>query len=274
MVCSVQYLSCADRIRSGSLFIIAIIVLTIKCEVWGGGANEFVSEGFGKPQTQNLLDYGANGRPVPLASLALIANAPQIIVSYIYVAYNGLFTSMLSTAEWVGYSLCPRGLSVAWPKGHQRSRGFLEIPYAYGAPIMVASTLLHWLISQSLFLVRITVYGTDGTELIFRSISATGFSAYPIVFALSMGGAMLIAVLLFGLVKTYPGTMPLAACCSASIAASCQPVEDMARDGSVTERLQWGVVGEGTTVDGHDKIEHASFSTGQVAPLVAGHFYA
>lgn len=163
---------------------------------------------------------------------------------------------------------------MAWPEGHQRSRGFLEIPYAYGVPIMVASTLLHWLISQSLFLVRITIYETNGTERMSRAINATGWSAYPIVFALSMGGAMLTAVLLLGLLKSYPGTMPLAACCSASIASSCQPVEDMARDGSATERLQWGVVGEGTTVDGHDKIEHASYSTGQVTPLIAGHFYA
>lgn len=208
------------------------------------------------------------------AAGSLLANTPQIIVSYIYLAYNGLFTSMLSNAIWVGYSVRRKGLRVAWPRGQQRARGFLQLPYSYAVPIMVASTLLHWLISQSLFLVRIYIYNYDGTHKSDNLISATGYSPYAIVFALSMGGAMLVAALLLGFLRTYPATMPLAACCSASIAAACQPREDMAKDGLTLEKLQWGVVDGGMSVDDHDPIEHACFSTKEVTPLVAGRTYA
>lgn len=94
--------------------------------------------------------YGTQKSP---AVASVLANLPRLIVSYIYAAYNSFFTSMLATAEWVGYSLSPRGLRVTWPKGQQRSRAFLQLPHIYAIPIMTASTLLHWLISQSLFLV-------------------------------------------------------------------------------------------------------------------------
>ena len=139
---------------------------------------------------------------------------------------------------------------------------------------MVASTLLHWLISQSLFLVRITIYDYDGTELPNSLVSSTGYSPYATVFALSMGGAMLVAALLLGFLRTYPATMPLAACCSASIAALCQPQEDMAKDDLTLEKLQWGVVDQDLTINGHDKVEHACFSAEEVAPLVTGRTYA
>jgi len=85
-----------------------------------------------------------------------LANTPQMLVSYIYLAYNGLFTSMLATAEWVEHSVPRRGLRVAWPRGQQRATSFLSLPYTYAVPIMAASTMLHWLISESLFLVRTT----------------------------------------------------------------------------------------------------------------------
>ncbi len=243
--------------------------------MWTHGNKRLVTSGFGKPDTNYLL--GHEGLFLTVQSPAvgsLLANTPQIIVSYIYLAYNGLFTSMLSNAEWVGYSVRRKGLRVAWPRGQQRARGFLQLPYIYAVPIMVASTILHWLISQSLFLVRIYVWAGDEIGGVDSSISSIGYSPYAIVFALSLGGAMLMAALLLGFLRTYPATMPLAACCSASIAAACQPREDMAKDELTLERLQWGVVDGGMSVDGDDHIEHACFSAKEVTPLVAGRYYA
>ena len=181
---------------------------------------------------------------------------------------------MLATAEWVRYSFRSRGLRVTSPRGHQRASYYLQLPYTYGVPIIIASALLHWLISQSLFLVRISVYAYDGIESPSRSISATGYSPYAIVFAVCMGGALLIGVLLLGFLRKYPATMPLAACCSASIAASCQPEEDMAKDSLAQEKLQWGVVDQGMMADDHDGPLHASFSTKGVEPLIPGRTYA
>ena len=181
---------------------------------------------------------------------------------------------MLATSEWVGYSISPRGLRVTWPRGHQRSRAFLQLPYIYAIPIMTASTLLHWLISQSLFLVSITIYDTGGKEWADARISTVGFSPYATIFAICMGGAMLLAVLLVGIFRTYPGTIPLAACCSASIAAACQPQQGEVKDELAFKKLKWGVVDRSPRRDGDETFEHASFSAREVAPLVAGLTYA
>jgi len=105
-------------------------------------------------------------------------------------------------------------------------------------------------------------------------ISAVGYSPYAIVFAVSFGGAMLVAALLVGFLKTYPATIPLAACCSASIAALCQPQQDMAEDESTLKRLQWGVVDQGLLTDCRDDAGHACFSAKEVTPLIAGRTYA
>lgn len=242
--------------------------------MWRGGFAERVSGGFAKANTNALLNELYFGLGQTPARAALVANAPQIVVSYIYLAYNGLFTCVLATAEWVNYSVRPRGLRVTWPRGQQRSRSYLQLPYTYGVPLLTASALLHWLISQSLFLMRVTVYKFDGTESRDDSVVATGFSPYAIVFALSLGGAMLLAVLLLGFLRRFPATMPLAACCSASTAASCQPQEDMAKDDLTLQKLQWGVVDQRLMTGGYDGALHATFSTQDVDPLTDGQKYA
>ena len=85
---------------------------------------------------------------------------------------------------------------------------------------------------------------------------------------------MLLAVLLLGIFRRYPGTIPLAACCSASIAAACQPQQSEVQDDLAFEKLQWGVMEKSTTRDGDESYEHASFSARKVTPLVAGMTYA
>ena len=84
---------------------------------------------------------------------------------------------------------------------------------------------------------------------------------------------MLVAALLLGFLRTYPATIPSAACCSASIPALCQPQEDIAKDDLTLEKLQWGVVDQDLTINGHDKVEHACFSAEEIAPLVTGRTY-
>lgn len=181
---------------------------------------------------------------------------------------------MLTTAEWVRYSVRPRSLRVTWPRGQQRAHNYLQLPYTYGVPLLIASTILHWLISQSVCLVRVTAYDFDGTELPQYSVSAAGYSPYAIVFAISMGAVMLVAALLVGFLRTYPATMPLAACCSAFIAALCQPQENMTEDDLTLKKLQWGVVDQGTMGNGHDAFEHACFFANDGGPLIARETYA
>lgn len=242
--------------------------------LWRGSPSAIASQGFGRPSLGAVVLPDNSYSP---ATASLLANTPQIIVSYIYLAYNNLFTHMLATAEIISYSTSRKHLRVAFPRGKQRSEKFLQIPYKWGIPIMTASILLHWLISQSLFLFRITIYDYKGIPQPDLAISTTGFSSYAIIFALCMGSAMLLTVLIVGFGRKFPATMPLAACCSASIAALCQPYDGRMTAKDVTMgRLQWGAMRErssGIGDDGKYGAGRACFSARAVLPLVEGRTY-
>jgi hypothetical protein len=150
-----------------------------------------------------------------------------------------------------------RGLRVTSPvpHTHQRSSYHLQLPYRYGLLLMTASALLHWLVSESFFLVRVTVFQPNGIEDSSALISTVGYSALTITVALAMMLFMLVVIALFGVLRRYDGSdmMPLVAGCSASLAAATQPGNAaMLRNqkfesGMELERLVWGVVGASTS---------------------------
>lgn len=85
----------------------------------------------------------------------LLANLPQTIVSFIYMSYNGIFTCMCANREWSQYAVKRAPLRVTFPSPTQHSTFFIQLPYKYSVPLFIASILLHWFTSQSIFLVRI-----------------------------------------------------------------------------------------------------------------------
>lgn len=72
-------------------------------------------------------------------------------------------------------------LRVSEPVGIQRSSYFISLPLRYGIPLTASSTLLHWLISQSLFLARITAMKPDGSTDLTNSFSTCGYSPMAII---------------------------------------------------------------------------------------------
>ena len=82
---------------------------------------------------------------------AVVANLPQVALSIAYLAYNGLFTRMLGEWEWSLLSVRYQGLRVSRPKGRQRSSYRLQLPYRWSIPLMATSGLLHWLVSNCIF---------------------------------------------------------------------------------------------------------------------------
>lgn len=89
---------------------------------------------------------------------------------------------------------------------------------------------------------------------------------------------MLLAVLILGFGRRFSATMPLAACCSASVAALCQPHHGRVTESDVTmDRLQWGAIGDGRSEigdNGNGGVGHACFSAKGVLPLIVGRTYA
>ncbi|KAK5157013.1 hypothetical protein LTS14_004530 [Recurvomyces mirabilis] len=199
-----------------------------------------------------------------LATEVLLANLPQVICSLLYFAYNGLFTSMVLSHEYSQYMLRNRrkALRVSSPKGEQRSKYFLHLPYTYSIPLIAISTLLHWLVSQSLFLVRVTT-GSQGED--YR-ISSLGFSCSPILATIIVGSVLVLGAIGFGCRK-LASSMPLASSCSVAISAACHPPgEDT--DAALLQ-LSWGEVGEANT-----ELGHCSFTSEETRSPRPRHLYA
>lgn len=106
------------------------------------GVNPF-SLGFGDLNSTAVLE----GIIPSIVSAVLVANSPQFLLSFLYFAYNSLWTYMLLTDEWASYARRRKPLRVTSPTGIQRSTYRLQLLYRYGIPLMLMSGLLHWLVS-------------------------------------------------------------------------------------------------------------------------------
>jgi hypothetical protein len=101
------------------------------------------------PQNEDVRD--AHLDRLPLISLTMVANTPQLILSICYLAYNGLFTRMLAEFEWSKYSVEFRSLRVTEPRGSQNATYRLQLPYRFSIPLIIISIALHWIYSNCIY---------------------------------------------------------------------------------------------------------------------------
>ena len=226
----------------------------------------------------------------------LLANLPQGLVSILYLSYNGIFTAMLANREWSNYAHKRATLRVTTPSPTQRSSYFLSLPFTYSVPLLIASTLLHWLISQSLFVARITVYKNGevvkpGEGNVFSGQNSgvdLGFSDSALIATIVWGCVLVVTCLLIAGFCTYHKESPLGGTNSAVISAAChvkyivgreirvertqlsQGEERKVNEEVVDRPLQWGVTVEGT----RDKVGHCCFSDQVVKKPEEGCLYA
>jgi hypothetical protein len=241
--------------------------LTIR-QMYRGTNDTMISLGFGAVNSKMLLKIGlprkgANG----LASSVLFANLPQIILSFVYLSYNALVTCMLLASEYSGYEVHRKTLRVTTPCGQQRSTYWLQLPYTYGIPVMATSATLHWLISQSIFLVRVEVYYKDILYGI-PNVSAVGLSPAPMLVIVILGLCLVAITIGLGFRKLEGNAMPVAASCSLALAAAAhRPAGDV--DAAVLP-VKWGEVVEMGTAD----VGHCSFTSQEVLGVKPGRKYA
>ena len=205
----------------------------------------------------------------------LVANIPQPILSFLYLLFNGLCTSMLLADEWGGYRLNRKPLRVSEPRGQQRSTYFLHVPYRYGIPLVTMSGVLHWGISQSLFLAIIKVVDIHGETEEQSGVTTCGYSPAAIIFTLIIACLLLITVVAFGTRKLDPD-MPPGSSCSFGIATACHSQGGNENDGEeATLPLQWGEVPlEDSDGNSDGAVGHCCFSSGPVSAPVEGKLYA
>jgi uncharacterized membrane-anchored protein YitT (DUF2179 family) len=223
-----------------------------------------------------------------ILALFVLVNIPQVLVSYIYLGLNNIMTTMLVMAEWCGYSAVserqPKGLRVSspLPDTEQRSTYFLSLPYRWSIPIMTILTVIHWLVTEVFFLVQVDVHTENsGAPNSIKSIRYMFLSNSTLWFIVLPLGVLSISILVaMSKAKTFPASIPLAGCCSASIAAACQPSR-VQQDTSglaktfpsdlATKALIWGVVERPEEME--FGIGHATFTADDVSPLEEDRMY-
>jgi hypothetical protein len=252
--------------------------------IWGakviGSISTAFGLGFGAVNPLALISSKSldNSWPKDIIRLSLIANSPQVLLSFVYFAYNGLFTAMLTGNEWVSYASKKKGLRMSRkPSGSQRSTYFLQLPYRFSLPLMATGTLLHWLVSQSIFVVAFNVYDQMGRRnwngykngSIEDGLTTCGYSPIAMLAVLIVGLLMLLVLLGFGYIP-YKTGMPLAGSSSLAISAACHPEEDpgTGEDALSRQKLQWGVVSTGL-----NGVGHCAFSSKEVGPPLDGRVY-
>jgi len=138
--------------------------------------------GFGQLQPYTYLVINLpRTDPEGLIANVLIANLPQFLLSIIYIFYNSMLSTFLVQYEFSLMYKKRKPLRVSEPVGLQRSSYFISLPLRYGIPLYLTSGIMHWLISQSLFLARITAVGPDGVYDAVNSFSTCGYSPVAII---------------------------------------------------------------------------------------------
>ena len=259
----------AGLVSCGVLLFIAVLHIRYLSDssIW--------SLGFGTVNVHTILDYvGTTNADVghaptsnALIPTVLLANTPQLLLSALYFLYNSIFTRMLAASEWSRFALQRKSLRVSSPQGEQRSTYWLQLPWTYSIPLGIAAVLLHWLASQSLFLVKIDTYNPRQILDPSKSFSSCGYSAYALAMALIVGSIMVIALLANGFRQIDPTMMRVARSCSLAISAAChRPPEDT--EASLLP-VQWGAVFH----DSEKGPGHCCFTSLSVDKPIEGHRY-
>ena len=249
------------------------------------GATTIMALGLGAVDAQTLMVTAAGGGhdgagAGDLLLNVVMANTPQLAFSLVYFSYNGLFTTMALAREWGGFALARKGLrrSGGALRGAQRSTYFLQLPWRYTLVLLPVSGALHWLISQSIFLVYVEQYVADAaySTTVHRPYSGRaamdiitcGWSPPAVVASVAVGAVMVVYLLAFGF-RRLPSGMPIVGSCSAAIAAACHPLASKDDGRPWEEPLQWGVTRE----PAGEEPGHCSFSSGPVSYPVTSRRY-
>lgn len=220
----------------------------------------------------------------------VIANSFQLALSSTYFLYNSLYTAQCGALEWSQHVKgTRRALRVTWPQGHQRSTFWLQLPYRYGIPLVVVSILMHFLVSQSIFLARLHYYDWLG-DLIDGGYTDVGYSPRAVLTTCIIG-AVLVSVLILHSFRKLDTRIPIHGNKSTVVSAMCHPPcefldesnadseEQISLSNIATEKITWGVTRKAVKFDNYfglapddisDLAGHCNFSKEAVSLPIIG----
>jgi hypothetical protein len=191
---------------------------------------------------------------------------------------------MLAAREWSSFAKTRKGLRVhTHPRGAQRATYFLQLPWRYSAPMILAGALLHWLASQSIFVVSVEWWANvsrtvaESTEMQagewarddWHDFATCGYSPLALFIFIISAAVFLVVMVGFGWRWLEEG-IPVVGSCSLGIAAACHV--DTGEEGLFGEgRLKWGSV-QRLEEDG-SVVKRCGFSIGEVEWPVEGEVY-
>lgn len=239
-----------------------------------------LGSGFGAMNIGALVSVSTSrgGSNASVLATSIVVNTPQVIFSSLYFMYNAIYTCMTSAYEWSLFGLRRKALRVSVPEGQQRSSYWLQLPWRFSLPLIAASALLHWLISQSIFLVNVRIQ-TPANQLLAGPdqyfpmageggvITAAGFSILAIVIAIAVGTLMLIVLIAICYLPLKPGITLVGSNSFAISAASHASFEDKNVE---TKPLLWGAVSHQDDLNPG----HCCFSSFEVDQPRVGDMYA
>lgn len=237
------------------------------------------SLGFGSINQNAIVLADESGGPV---AMAILANLPQVCLAIIYLLYMGIMTSMFLAVDWSAFAFKPQTLMVSTPTSKQRGTWLLGAPLGWGIALLALQTLLHWFVSQSIFVVQMAVFNKDGSPVIsdpslpydgFSHFTNCGYSPIAIIFSVVGAGILLLSAVIF-LWRRFPaGSPPVVSTCSAAISAACHITSR--GEEIVYGELRWGVNGGFDNGVGHCSLVPAeAWDSGQAGPPVNGFAYA
>ncbi|EON69624.1 hypothetical protein W97_08884 [Coniosporium apollinis CBS 100218] len=176
-----------------------------------------------------------------ILTVVFLANFMQLLFSLVYLQLNSLFTGMLMGHEWNSFGISRRPLRVSFPQGQQTRTTFLSLPYRFAVPLITCSILLHWLASESVFLVCIDIFRTGGrrTSEPSDSITTIGLSYLALLILTAVFCILVIFTNVVGMLALEPG-IPVVSTCSLGIAAACHTLDPDPWKSSEMP-LMWGV---------------------------------
>ncbi|KAI0847467.1 hypothetical protein F5Y00DRAFT_271216 [Daldinia vernicosa] len=166
--------------------------------------------------------------PFTFTQGVLIANSPQLLLSFCYLAYNNLFTRLQMAREWSLFSEGYQPLRVTDPKGGQYSTYRLQLPYKYSIPLIATSIFLHWLLSNKYYL---SFHISRSTGLFLSGIKADpslppntaialGYSGYSLLVMLVVSCFLILLPAILS-IKKLPSNMVIIGSNSLALSAAC-----------------------------------------------------
>ena len=196
--------------------------------------------GFGKVSLAFIVG-NTGGLPLQVA----LANCPQLWLSVGYLLWNNQLTRIWGEHEWRSYSgrrKLPRVSYGAKVPGVRNTR-WLQLPYVMTAMLMIVSTTMHWIVSQTMFVVE--VENLSGLPLVNNThapdeiIFAICYSPTAIFVIAVMSLAAVLGITIYYLIP-FRTWMPFMAGSARVVFASCCALpKDLPVDG-----IMWGDVSD------------------------------